>query len=193
MVVIALKISWKRYSGNFVQVRLGMIFLKTCVLGKRFTTALIFGRSRDYGISFFKLRGLLDTEWLFIDGSDIRAHQHASGARHGQNRATGTSRGTATTKIHLAVDTNGDPIDFEITGGKLHDSQIAPKLIEWVGKAEYLWGQIKAMTPKRLENVQEALTWSPWYPENLTALKVILNFMVIHIDYGIWLKMHLHV
>ena len=55
----------------------------------------------------------------------------------------------------MAVDANGYQIDFDITGGEVHDSQIAPKLIELVGKAEYLWGQTKAMTPKRSENVQE--------------------------------------
>ena len=38
----------------------------------------------------------------------------------------------------MAVDANGYPIDFEITRGKIHDSQIAPKLIELVEKAEYL-------------------------------------------------------
>ena len=90
------------------------------------------------GQVFFKLRGVLDTEWVFIDGSFIRAYQHASGARRGETRAIGTSRGGATTKIHLAVDANGYPIDFEITGGEVHDSQIAPKLIELVDSAEYL-------------------------------------------------------
>ena len=90
------------------------------------------------GQVFFKLRGVLDTEWVFIDGSFIRAHQHASGARRGETRAIGTSRGGATTKIHLAVDANGYPIDFEITGGEVHDSQIAPKLIDLIESADYL-------------------------------------------------------
>lgn len=56
---------------------------------------------------FFKLRSILDTEWVFIDGSYIRAHQHASGAQRGEARAIGTARGGATTKIHLAVDAHG--------------------------------------------------------------------------------------
>ena len=90
------------------------------------------------GEFFFKLRGILDKEWVFIDGSYIRAHQHASGARRGEDRAIGRSRGGATTKIHLAVDAHGHPIDFEITGGEVHDSQAAPELIDLVGKAEYL-------------------------------------------------------
>ena len=90
------------------------------------------------GEFFFKLRGILDKEWVFIDGSYIRAHQHASGARRGEDRAIGRSRGGATTKIHLAVDAHGHPIDFEITGGEVHDSQVASDLIELVGEADYL-------------------------------------------------------
>jgi len=80
----------------------------------------------------------LDTERVFIDGSHIRAHQHASGARHGENRAIGTSRRRSCCKIHLAVGTNGHPIAFDITGGKVHDSQVANQLIELVGEADYL-------------------------------------------------------
>jgi len=32
----------------------------------------------------------------------------------------------------------GHPIDFEITGGEVHDCQIASQLIELVGEADYL-------------------------------------------------------
>lgn len=87
---------------------------------------------------FFDLRGEIDAEWVFIDGSYVRAHQHASGARHGEERAIGKSRGGSTTKIHIAADAHGNPIDFEITGGEIHDSKIAEKIIEKVGKAEHL-------------------------------------------------------
>lgn len=38
----------------------------------------------------------------------------------------------------MAVDASGYPIDFEITGGEIHDSQVAQQLIELVGKADYL-------------------------------------------------------
>ena len=87
----------------------------------------------------------------------MRAHQHASGARHGQNRAIGTSRGGATTKIHLAIDANGYPIAFEITGGEVHDRQIAQKLIELVGKAEYLIAD-KSHDSEKIIEWQEPLT-----------------------------------
>lgn len=80
----------------------------------------------------------MDQEWVFIDGSYIRVHQHASGARHGFERAIGQSRGGRTTKIHIATDANGLPIDFKITGGEVHDSQVAEQLIGEIGQADYL-------------------------------------------------------
>ena len=52
--------------------------------------------------------------------------------------AIGKSRGGATTKIHLAVDASGYHINFEITGGEVHDRQIVNQLIGLVGEAEYL-------------------------------------------------------
>lgn len=92
------------------------------------------------GRFFFELRGEIDTEWVFTDGSYVRAHQHASGARIGEERAIGKSRGGATTKIHIAADAHGNPIDFEITGGQVHDSQVACKMIEKVGSATHFIG-----------------------------------------------------
>ena len=86
---------------------------------------------------FFDLRTQTDKEWVFIDGSYVRCHQHASGARRGEERAIGLSRGGNTTKIHLCVDAHGNPIDFKITGGEVHDSQVANDLIEVIEQAEY--------------------------------------------------------
>ena len=79
---------------------------------------------------FFKLRGEIDSERIFVDGSCIRAHQHASGARIGEERAIGKSRGGLTTKIHMAADAHGHPIYFEITGGEVHDSRAAKPMIQ---------------------------------------------------------------
>jgi transposase len=87
------------------------------------------------GEIFFELRSEIDTEWVFVDGSYIRAHQHASGARRGEERAIGKSRGGATTKIHIAADAHGNPIDFEVTGGEVHDAKVADKIIEKIGAA----------------------------------------------------------
>lgn len=74
---------------------------------------------------FFKLRGILNKEWVFIDGSYIRAHQHASGARRGEGRAMKNSTGRVTTKNHLAINENEHPIDFKITADEVHDRQVA--------------------------------------------------------------------
>lgn len=87
---------------------------------------------------FFELRSEIDTEWVFIDASYVRAHQHASGARRGHERAIGLSRGGLTTKLHVAADAHGNPIDFEVTGGEVHDSQVAHRLIKKVGAAQHL-------------------------------------------------------
>ena len=89
------------------------------------------------GEFFFSLRKEIDTEWVFTDGSYVRCHQHASGARLGEDRAIGQSRGGATTKIHLSCDADGYPLDFKITGGDVHDSQVAGELIDMIGQADY--------------------------------------------------------
>lgn len=95
------------------------------------------GRQRAVGGIFFELRGEIDSEWVFADGSYIRAHQHASGARHGEERAIGKSRGGATTKLHVTADAHGNPIDFEVTGGDVHDAKVADQLIAKVGVADH--------------------------------------------------------
>ena len=85
---------------------------------------------------FFKLRGEIDSERMFVDGSCIRAHQHASGVRIGEERAIGKSRGGLTTKIHMAADAHGHPVYFEITGGEVHDSQAAKGIIDNIDEME---------------------------------------------------------
>ena len=44
-----------------------------------------------------------DLEWEFIDGSIVKAHQHSSGAAHGQESAIGKSVAGNTTKIHMPL------------------------------------------------------------------------------------------
>lgn len=64
-----------------------------------------------------------------IDGSNIRAHQHAAGAIGGQERqALGRSRGGFGTKIHAKVDAFGMPLRIRLTGGEKHESQQAVQL-----------------------------------------------------------------
>lgn len=77
-----------------------------------------------------------DMEWVFIDGSYAKAHQHSAGAASGQDEAIGKSRAGNTSKIHLAVDACGLPIAFEITGGQINDCTQASSLIAKVPDAE---------------------------------------------------------
>ena len=140
MVAIKQRITeqlWKPFFGSCVQAHHGVTYPKSYAHGKPLITVLIAGRRTDYGRNFFSLRKEIDTEWVFIDGSYIRCHQHASGARLGEDRAIGQSRGGATTKIHLSCDADGYPLNFKITGGDVHDSQVAGDLIEMIGQADY--------------------------------------------------------
>jgi len=92
-----------------------------------------------------------DLEWEFIDGSIIRAHQHSSGAIGEENQAIGKSVGGNTTKIHMAVDAFGLPIEFMLTGGEVHDAKAAPDLIEKLPKADFImytyWFIMRFMKP----------------------------------------------
>ncbi|PHV03390.1 IS5 family transposase [Iodobacter sp. BJB302] len=79
-----------------------------------------------------------DFEWVFIDGSYAKAHQHSAGAASDQSEAIGKSRAGNTSKIHLAVDAYGLPIAFEITGGEINDCTAAPQLVAQLPSAEVI-------------------------------------------------------
>ncbi len=79
-----------------------------------------------------------DSEWLFIDGSIIRAHQHSTGSASDDDEAIGKSRGGNSTKIHLAVDSYGLPVHFEISGGQVNDIVYAEELVTKSPKSEYV-------------------------------------------------------
>ncbi|MDM1302727.1 IS5 family transposase, partial [Acinetobacter indicus] len=67
-----------------------------------------------------------DLEWVFIDASHVRAHQHATGIK---DQAISKSIGGNSSKIHLAVDSHGNPVQFLIEDGTTHDVKVAPKLV----------------------------------------------------------------
>lgn len=72
-----------------------------------------------------------DDEWYMVDATIVRAHQHAAGARGGQEKEEiGRSRGGLSTKIHLVVDALGNPIDYRLTAGQVHEMTQAVKLFE---------------------------------------------------------------
>jgi len=77
-----------------------------------------------------------DMEWVFMDGRYAKAHQHSAGAASESDEAIGRSRAGNTSKIHLAVDAHGLPIEFEITGGQINDCTQAPALITKLPAAE---------------------------------------------------------
>jgi transposase len=79
-----------------------------------------------------------DLEWVFIDGSIIKAHQHSSGAANAQETAIGKSLAGNTTKIHMAFDAGGLPIKFSVTGDEVHDCKEAPELIAKLPLAAYI-------------------------------------------------------
>ncbi len=72
---------------------------------------------------------------ICIDGTVVRAHQHAAGARrrrsaadraagvtHPADEALGRSRGGHTTKLHLACDERGRVLSVVVTPGQRHES-----------------------------------------------------------------------
>lgn len=63
---------------------------------------------------------------MFIDASHVRAHQHATGVK---DQAISKSIGGNSSKIHLAVDSHGNPVQFLIEDGKTHDVKVAPQLV----------------------------------------------------------------
>jgi transposase len=71
-----------------------------------------------------------DAEWVFLDASIVRAHQHSHGAASPGEQAIGNSRGGRTTKIHLAVDSYGLPVHFELSAGQVADISRAAELLD---------------------------------------------------------------
>ena len=47
-----------------------------------------------------------------------------------QNQAIGISRGGRSTKIHAIVDSKGRPLNFTVTGGEVHDSQVVAEVLD---------------------------------------------------------------
>lgn len=47
-----------------------------------------------------------------IDGSIVKAHQHSSGARKFEQSTIGKSVAGNTSKIHMIVDSHGNPLLF---------------------------------------------------------------------------------
>ena len=79
-----------------------------------------------------------DLEWVLIDGTIVKAHQHSTGSSTENSEAIGKSVSGNSTRIHLATDAFGLPIEFIITEGQVHDVVIAPKLISQIPISSYV-------------------------------------------------------
>lgn len=76
-----------------------------------------------------KLTDCPDLEWVMIDASHIKVHQHGMGAQGGTEDA-GMTKGGINTKLHAAVDSNGMPVNFIITAGTTADCTQAIPLLD---------------------------------------------------------------
>lgn len=70
----------------------------------------------------------------------------------------------------MAADAHGNPIDFEITGGEVHDSQAAPQIIEKVKGAENLIGD-KAYDSEPIRDQARAENMNPVIPRKSNSKK----------------------
>ena len=71
-----------------------------------------------------------DLEWLMIDSTVVRAHHHAAGMNGGDDdQALGRSRGGFGTKIHLAVEALGLPLELHVSPGQDADITHAETLL----------------------------------------------------------------
>jgi transposase len=78
----------------------------------------------------------------YVEGSVVRAHQHAAGARHQpsqqdlkgithpQDEALGIIRGGLSTKLHLRTDGRGRPLVILATPGQRHEVTQLQRLLD---------------------------------------------------------------
>lgn len=104
--------------------------MKSLVIGREFTISSIDGQKKVSGKKFLSAQSESDNEWNSIDSTINRAHQHAAGARKGEEIAIGRSKGGLTTKVHMLADAHGNPREFVITEGQVHDMKEAATLAE---------------------------------------------------------------
>jgi len=71
-----------------------------------------------------------DEEYLLVDSTCARVHQHAAGPVGGQlAQAMGRSKASLSTKVHLACDALGYPLGFILTGANVSDFDQATPLL----------------------------------------------------------------
>ena len=107
-------------------------YLPSCY-GKANTVFKAFRRWSATGLFYKLFKRLIqraDTEWISIDATHVRAHQSGAGAVGGGHQNIAKSIGGNSSKIHLAVDAHGNPLEFLVGDGITHDIKIAPMLLQ---------------------------------------------------------------
>jgi transposase len=95
--------------------------------------------------------GLLDWELHFVDGTVIRAHQHAAGAAgsDAEREALGRSQGGFSTKVHVRAEGQGKPMTFVLTPGQRHEATAFEQLMEQ-GAVKRRGGGRPRLRPRRV-------------------------------------------
>lgn len=112
-----------------------------------------------------------DFEWVFMDGTYVKVHQHGTGAVSKHTEAIGKSRAGNTSKIHLAVDAHGLPVEFSITGGEVNDCTAAPELIAKLPPSTEVIVADKGYDSEALRLLIEAQKARPVIPRKRTSIK----------------------
>ena len=91
----------------------------------------VYSRFRRWKAAGWWERGEVDWEIHFVDGSIVRAHQHAATPKkHPRDRSFRAQPGGLSTKIHLRCHGKGKPITFILTPGQQHELTVAEQLLE---------------------------------------------------------------
>ena len=110
-----------------------------------------------------------DNEYMMLDATIVRAHQHSAGAKKsGEDQAIGRSRGGLTTKIHALVDALGNPVAFSLTPGQASDLSQAEPLLENFAPEAFLAD--KAYDADRLILALQARSIKPVIPPKANRL-----------------------
>ncbi|PYD79353.1 IS5/IS1182 family transposase [Komagataeibacter oboediens] len=81
-----------------------------------------------------------DNDYMMIDSTIVRDHQHSAEARKkgGADQASGRSRGGLTSKIHAIVDAAGMAVALSLTPGQRADITEADPLLDEVDPATFI-------------------------------------------------------
>ena len=100
---------------------------------RRWSAAGVWARVLEVLQRAADITGQLDWDTHYVDGTVVRAHQHAAGAVGGQDaEALGRSRGGFSTKVHLRAEGGGRPLAIVLSGGERHESRFVEALLAGV-------------------------------------------------------------